>query len=86
LLVPRTYVLYTGSDSAADILAQVGQYAGSGLTWDIVLCFRDGGMELDGWLRLIRAIVRQYGSTSEHGSCGPSPMITSRAPRPAGGE
>lgn len=60
-LVPRTYVLYTGSDSTTGILAQVEQYVSSGLKWDIVLCFRDAGMELDGWLALIRTIVRRYG-------------------------
>src|SRR5260370_15840124 len=56
-LVPRTYVLYMGSDSATKALAQVEQYAHSGLKWDVVLCFRDGGMELGSWLALIRQIV-----------------------------
>lgn len=31
-----------------------------GVKWDMALGFQDAGMEVDGWLELIRAIIRQY--------------------------
>ncbi len=60
--IPRSYILYAGADSAAQVLAQVEYYVLSGLKWDVVLCFSDAGGKLDGWLNVIRMVVQRYGS------------------------
>jgi hypothetical protein len=61
--IPRSYILYAGADSAAQVLAQVEYYVLSGLKWDVVLCFSDAGGKLDGWLNVIRMVVQRYGSS-----------------------
>lgn len=60
--VIRSYVHYYGAESAEDVLAQIGQFLQVDVQWDIVLGFRYEGMELDGWLKLIRDIIEKYGS------------------------
>lgn len=61
-LIQRTYVLYTGPDSTETVLGQVAAYVDTGVAWDLVLCFRDPGINLEPWLDLISAIVQRYGS------------------------
>lgn len=63
-LLPRTYVVYVGPESVNKVLSYVERYVNLGVKWgfkwDMALGFQDAGMELDGWLELIRAIIRQY--------------------------
>ena len=60
--VVRTYVHYHGANSSGEVLAQIGQLLQIKAQWDIVLGFRFEGMELDGWLALIRKIIEKHGS------------------------
>jgi hypothetical protein len=46
----------------ADHPAQVGQYLKHGRKLDLVLCFRDSGEDLTGWLDFIRDNISQHGS------------------------
>jgi hypothetical protein len=61
-LLLRTYGHFTGDDAAPGILTQIEFIARSGLPWDFVLCFRQEGPQLAGWLRLIEEIVARYGN------------------------
>ena len=64
-LLVRGYKHYSRSltDSAyADNPAEVGQYLMHGRKLDLVLCFRDSGDDLTGWLEFIRDNIRQHGS------------------------
>lgn len=60
--VIRSYVHYTGEESAESVLREIEQLLQITVQWDIVLGFRDEGMELGGWLKLIRHIIEQFGA------------------------
>lgn len=60
--VVRSYVHYSGAESAEKVLNEIGQLLQIEMQWDIVLSFRDEGMNLDAWLKLIREIIKEFGS------------------------
>lgn len=57
----RTYVPYSNPQSTEGIFLQFDFCMMSGLPWDIVLCYRQDGPDLEGWLQVIRGIVQRYG-------------------------
>lgn len=64
--IVRGYVHYTGLNCSPGINdkpnpVDVTQYAEGGRSLDLVLCFRDPGSDLTGWLDFIRAVVRRHG-------------------------
>lgn len=61
-LLPRTYVVYTGPGSVDTVLNQIATYVATGISWDMVLCFRDPGTDLTSWLDLVRTIVQRHGT------------------------
>jgi len=61
--VIRSYTHYYGPESAEAVLSEIGQLLQIEVQWDIVLGFRYEGMELGGWLRLIRDIIEKYGNS-----------------------
>ncbi|MEU4238298.1 hypothetical protein [Actinoplanes sp. NPDC026619] len=60
-LLPRRYVLWSGADSTAAALAQVAALAGTGLGWDLVLCYRDAGGEVAAWAAFVAQVVERHG-------------------------
>jgi hypothetical protein len=61
-ILPRTYLLYHGPESAPGLLQQVAMLAQRSIPWDLVLCCRAASGELAGWTRLIRTLVERFGS------------------------
>ncbi len=62
----RGYLHYSGPDSTlsgglAPHPERIDQYARDGRKVDLVLCFRDPGEDLRGWLDFIRGVIAQYG-------------------------
>ena len=57
----RTYAGYSGDESVTGVLSLAQMFANTGEPWDFVLAFRSARAELDGWLKLIRTMVYQFG-------------------------
>jgi hypothetical protein len=70
-LLGRTYVLWSGTDTAATALSQVAAFVGSGVPWDLVLCYRDQGADLEAWASFASRIVQgvRPGPGSRAGDC-----------------
>lgn len=59
--LPRTYLPYTGPNSAAYVLTHVETLTRIGIPWDLVLCYRDPTSDLRAWTDLLRTVVRRFG-------------------------
>ncbi len=58
----RGYLHYIGAGQTThQTPAAIEQYVDAGRTLDLVLCFRDPGGNLAGWLDVVRATVRRHG-------------------------
>jgi hypothetical protein len=62
-LSPRTYLVYTGPQTAAKLFARAEEYAHAGLLGDLTIGTPDPSVELADWLGFVRHIVRHYGPT-----------------------
>jgi hypothetical protein len=62
-LLPRTYLVYTGPQTAAKLFARAEEYARAGLLGDLTIGTPDPSVELTDWLGFVRHIVRHYGPT-----------------------
>lgn len=70
-LVPRMYVGWTGDEAAAQ---QVDELAG--LPWDLVLCYRDRGGDVDGFAGFVADVVRRHGDTLDSVQVTGEPNMT----------
>jgi hypothetical protein len=60
-IMPRMYVSWTGPRSTEEVLGQVGAFAGLGLPWDLVLCYRDPSGSVAAWTSFVSRVVTSYG-------------------------
>lgn len=60
-LLPRMYVLWSGSGSTAAAQEQVAQLAGIGVPLDLALCYRDPGGDVAAWASFVSQVVARHG-------------------------
>ena len=59
-LLPRMYVVWSGPGSTAQVLSQLEQLAAVGVRWDMVLCYRDPGADIDAWVSFVGRVVAAH--------------------------
>jgi hypothetical protein len=61
-LLVRMYVAWAGADAAEMAMDQIAQLAtAEGVTWDLVLAYRDPGGDIAGWTAFVAAVVQRFG-------------------------
>jgi hypothetical protein len=91
-VLPRMYVGYSGPAGLDRARAGARRIASSKRAWDLALCYRDPGSNLDGWADFVGGVVTDHGDrlaavqvTSEANLAAsrPPPTATTRMrPRP----
>lgn len=61
-LLVRIYVSWSGAAATGPVLRQVQELAAAGLSWDLVLSYRDPDGEIGAWTDFVSRVVRGYGS------------------------
>lgn len=60
-LLTRAYVAWAGPHTTTSALGQISAILSTGLTWDLVLAYRDRTGDLDAWRSFVNRVVRDFG-------------------------
>lgn len=60
-LLTRTYVAWAGPGTTAATLEQIHSLLDTGLSWDLVLAYRDPDADLDSWCDFVTEVMSRFG-------------------------
>jgi hypothetical protein len=60
-LLSRSYVAWAGTDTTARVLEQITAILSTGLTWDLVLAYRDPAGDIESWCDFVTRVVHDFG-------------------------
>ncbi len=61
-VLARSYVIWVGPEATATVLAQISALVETGLTWDLVLAYRNRTSDIESWCEFVAEVVRRYGT------------------------